>query len=517
MRIGYVSDERYLALPGVWVEVHHAQGIATTQTSAGGAIDVDAPPGPCTVLLNLAGYGAKRVQMEMGAGEPYQFRLLRDALLGYMWPKWTRSGESAEFRVHSPSAYKLELWRYGQSKTLVRNLGWYDDHGPRATIQTTPDGDYTQSGIQWNKVGYGSQWHQQQVIAPERSGLYYLHAKNLQGDFFSFPWIVQPATPSAPIAVLASTITWNAYNNFGGRSNYVNQAGLPPAPTLAARQDLFRFTNPGTWPFAVSGAPLSFDRPELFNVVPEHAQITDPVDGRLESAMAPAEWRLLGWLEKEGFAYDLYSETELHFGRIDLAKYKVLILNTHPEYWSVEMYRQVKAWVYERGGKVLYLAGCGLYAEVEFDDEQTMRCRQEGRTDLRGESEAKLLGIAYTHSGYQSGAPYRVLNSEHWVFAGTGLRNGDLFGKRSLHERCPGGASAHELDKIGADSPPNIQHLARGDNDGGQGADMTLYETESGGAVFAVGSLAWTLAIQVDEQVSRITANVLRRFCNESS
>ena len=41
---------------------------------------------------------------------------------------------------------------------------------------------------------------------------------------------------------------------------------------------------------------------------------------------------------------------------------------------------------------------------------------------------------------------------------------------------------------------------------------MTLYETESGGAVFAVGSLAWTLAIQVDDQISRVTANVLRRF-----
>jgi hypothetical protein len=228
--------------------------------------------------------------------------------------------------------------------------------------------------------------------------------------------------------------------------------------------------------------------------------------------MAPAEWRLLGWLEREGFAYDLYSETELHFGRLDLDAYKVLILNTHPEYWSAEMYARVKQWVYARGGKVMYLAGCGLYAEVEFDDEFTMRCRQEGRADLRGESEANLLGIAYTHSGYQSGAPYRVLDGEHWVFAGTGLRTGDLFGQRSLHERCPGGASAHELDKIGPDSPPNAQHLARGENDGGQGADMTLYATPSGGAVFAVGSLAWTLSIVVDDLVSQVTANVLRRF-----
>ena len=32
---------------------------------------------------------------------PFQFRLLSDCLLGYIWPKWVRSGEIAEFRVHA--------------------------------------------------------------------------------------------------------------------------------------------------------------------------------------------------------------------------------------------------------------------------------------------------------------------------------------------------------------------------------------------------------------------------------
>ena len=122
------------------------------------------------------------------------------------------------------------------------------------------------------------------------------------------------------------------------------------------------------------------------------------------------------------------------------------------------------------------------------------------------------MGVEYTHEGFQSGAPFRVLDASHWVFANTGLRNGDLFGIRSLHERCPGGASAHELDKISPYSPPNLQHLAKGTNADDNGADMTLYETESGGAVFAVGALAWTLSLVVDEPASRITNNLLRRF-----
>ena len=160
----------------------------------------------------------------------------------------------------------------------------------------------------------------------------------------------------------------------------------------------------------------------------------------------------------------------------------------------------------------MYLAGCGLYAEVEFTDEHTIWCRREGKHGLRDESEAQLLGAAYSHCGFQSGTPYRVLDASHWLFDGTGLTDGDQFGHHSLNGRCPSGASTHELDKISPHLPENVQHLAKGENPEDSGADMTVYETPSSGAVFAAGSLCWTLSISVDDRVSAITANVLRRF-----
>ena len=513
MLIGYVSDEHDLALAGVRVEFEGRGGSLEALSRASGSVHAALEPGEYTVHLAHAGYGGKRVPLRIPEDVPRRFRLLSNCLLGYAWPKWARAGEASEFRVHSPEAYKLGLWRYGESKQFIRNLGWYDDHGACATTQLLPDGDFVGAGVRWNRVGYGSRWHQQRVAAPEKSGLYYFHAETGSGTFFSFPWIVEPAKPSAPIAVLTSNITWNAYNPFGGRSNYFNQDGLREKPTLHARQDLQRYTHAGTWPYEETSAPISFDRPELFNCIPEDASITNPIEGRLESAMAPAEWRLLGWLEREAFDYDLYSETSLHFDRVPLESYKVLVLNTHPEYWSKQMYERVKRWVYEGGGKLAYLGGCGMLAEVEFADESTMLCRQEGRRDLRQESEAKLLGVAYSHSGYQTGAPYKVLDGSHWVFEGTGLGAGDCFGYASLHERCPGGASGHELDKISPESPSNVRHLARGLNPEGTGADMVAFETPSDGAVFAAGSLCWTLSIIVDEGVSNITANVLGKFC----
>ena len=128
--------------------------------------------------------------------------------------------------------------------------------------------------------------------------------------------------------MLASNITWNAYNNFGGRSNYIHADGLPPTPDrqLAGRAEavLRRRTRHLGLPDATP--PLSFDRPEPFNHIDFAEQITDPIEGRQACHLAPAEWRLLGWLEREGFAYDYYAETQLDDGTLDLAKYRVLVL-----------------------------------------------------------------------------------------------------------------------------------------------------------------------------------------------
>jgi hypothetical protein len=223
MFIGYVSDERYVALADVLLDFEvDGQSVGEARSTARGAVNVELPPGEYRVTLLKAGYGSKSVHLEVRPDmAPHHFRLLSDTLYGYMWPKWVKSGEVSEFRVHSVEAYRLSLWRYGKEREFVKLLGWFDEHGPRAVMQITPDGDYTQTGVQWNKTGYGSPHHTQMVAGPTQSGLYYLHAKTESGQFFSFPWVVAPAQPTAKIAVLASTNTWNAYNNFGGRSNYM--------------------------------------------------------------------------------------------------------------------------------------------------------------------------------------------------------------------------------------------------------------------------------------------------------
>jgi hypothetical protein len=521
MLLGYVSDEYYAALADVQVELINAAGDrCVIRSTPSGALSGDLPAGEYELVFYKPGFGAKRSRAKLGERVQH-FRLLSDGLLGYAWPKWCRAGDSVAFRVHSVEPYKLGLWRHGLQKEFVRNVGWYDNHGPRAIMQTVPDGFFVETGVGWS-AGHGTV-HQQQITAPEASGLYYFHARGESGKSCSFPLVVAPRSPSAKLAklaVLASTNTWNAYNPFGGRSNYILAERMIDEPIVNSQSDLprYKLKDYGEWQ-ADYYEPISFDRPEPRNQIPWSDDCSDPIEGRMECALAPAEWRTLGWLEREGFGYDLYSDWQLHDGTLPLDQYDVLLLNVHPEYWSLEMYQRVKAWVFEQGGKLLYLGGNGINCRVEFlNGGKEMVCHnrwdagKESRFHVALESEANLLGVAYSDPGAMTVAPYRVIEPGHWAFAGTGLKRGDLFGTKILHQRYGDGASGHETDKITPSSPKNVQLLACGLNPDEGGAHLVHFATPSEGEVFSVGSITFPTGLLCDELTSTITANVLRRW-----
>ncbi|HAL12190.1 MAG TPA: N,N-dimethylformamidase, partial [Planctomycetaceae bacterium] len=65
MLIGYVSDERYVAQPDVLFEFRNTTGIiATTRSTASGAIIVDVPDGNYEVVLHKPGFGNKITSIE---------------------------------------------------------------------------------------------------------------------------------------------------------------------------------------------------------------------------------------------------------------------------------------------------------------------------------------------------------------------------------------------------------------------------------------------------------------------
>ena len=534
MLVGYVSDEYFIAISNVSIEAtcNSCSELYVAHSSASGAIDLPITQGTYTFALSAAGFSPKRSTQEISIGTQINFRLLSNQLYGYVSPRWSVSGTEATVLVSSKTPYSLELWHYGAKKTLIKRLG-FDTHPVGATLQTTPDGDYLSDPLNWNDSNL--------MTAPEKSGLYFVHIKNASGEEIVVPWIVSPIAPKAKVAVLTSSSTWSAYNNFGGRSNYVLPTGLPSEPLLSRRLDLPRYSDANaaaeheTWDN--SNYPnLTFERPEPANTIGLNETLTDPISTRDANGLASAEWRLLGWMENQGFEYDLYSDVQLHFDEVDLTSYKVLVMNCHPEYWSKKMFELVKDWVHNKGGKLIYLGGNGITCEVDYPTTTSMavkngdyskffvdgkfRCFCEmpcddqfkSRFSTTVEPEAHLLGISYDREGLMTAAPYKVIDETHWIFEKTGLKNGDLFGIESLHTRCPGGASGHEIDKIQSSSPAGIQLLAKGTNPDNSGAEMSIYETTSGGAVFAVGSINYPSSLPVDKPLSEVTRNVFLRF-----
>ena len=294
-------------------------------------------PGRIASPCSKPGYGAKRVQMTVTPRRAYPVSpALRRVARLRLAEVGLRSGERAEFRVHSVEAYKLDLWRYGWHKERwrPRSAGSTSTaRGPRCRSRPTATTPRRASSGTRRLRQSGST--RSTSTAPERSGLYYFHARTASGRFFRSPGSWPRRGPRRTIAVLASNITWNAYNNFGGRSNYIHADELPPTPTVNARLELTRYTDPefGTW----NATPT----PRCRSTGPSRST-TCPRTSRspTRSRAAPrATWRRPSggcWAgsSAKDFAYDFYAETQLHDGLLDLDAYRVLILGTHPEYWS---------------------------------------------------------------------------------------------------------------------------------------------------------------------------------------
>ena len=279
----------------------------------------------------------------------------------------------------------------------------------------------------------------------------------------------------------------------------------------------------------------------------------------------PADLCIVHWLEQMGVAVDVITDEDLHREGIDLlSHYQVVITGSHPEYISTPEMDAVEGYV-AAGGRLMYLGGNGFYWRVSYDPEKPylMEVRRPengsrphqsapgehhhsttgescGMWRSKGRSPQRLLGVGMGSEGFDRSSPYRrmpdsYLDQMRFVFDGV---DSDTFGDFGL---MGGGAAGAELDRYDASlgSSPNSYLLASSigaHSDDYQQASEDLFETppitggtqnldvrsdvvlvphRGGGAVFSVGSIAWTAALShnsYDNAVARISENILRRF-----
>ena len=390
-------------------------------------------------------------------------------------------GDSVRLMISTAtdSLVSIALYRYGLTDELIFNA---EDIPAKRQ-------DYFKYSYSWGCV-----WDTTYSFYLDenlRSGYYCAVVKNSAANTEYITFIVkeprEPVTKSK-VLVVASTNTWQAYNLWGGGSFY-------------------RYHHNDLGEDIRHSVIVSFRRPNK----------ADTPRGD-KGHLVNAEMHLIRWLEQKGIDYAVASDRDIHGASYQFEDRKVVMLHAHPEYYTVEMLTNLEQFNLD-GGHIMYLGANGLYWKVTLSDDDQIECRKDGDTHKYGEgtgglwsekgrSPALLVGSHYSGDGYGTYHPYEVLNETHWVFEGTGLENGDVFGENCLNGE---GASGHETDKRTVDTPEDFITLAKGTNPDNGGAELLIRESSGRGIVYSVGSITYTGSLIVDPLVDSITTTVLER------
>jgi hypothetical protein len=419
---------------------------------------------------------------------------------GYCWPLSAAPGEVIAFRLSALGDGSVTYNRH-RSLGVEPDPEWVGEDTFTAEFQPTPAGANS-AGAGWDTA------LELDVPAEWRSGIFSATFIDGQDNVADITFVVRPMPSEAGgVAVLANVNTWLAYNAWGGGSKYTTGTALLS----------FLRPNPGAAP----GQLMHLARGEIW---------------------------VVAWLESIGHRPDVLTDIDFHNEGCDPSVHRCLMVTTHPEYWTTDMYDNLAAYL-DGGGSLAYLGGNGVFETGEYEPGQTQMRFQHGvdnaprtqflfRTADPPRPERALLGVATERCGVP-GFPYRVREEGHELFAGTGVAHGTPFGSAGVHIDAAFGtngmASGFEVDtvegpgavgipfscamgdEIGAVVPPStppegLTILATADAEPGtSGSDLVYYDHPGGGHVLSAGSLTFGGSLVVDPVIQRVVSNFLAK------
>ncbi len=393
------------------------------------------------------------------------------------------------------------------------------------------------------------------------SGCYAAHLVAGDSEFW-VPFFVRPVKgaegSTARAAFLVPTCTYAAYSNFRsrvtGRWNELYHGRL----TVLDRTDWLMQDYPGL-------VSSTYDQHRDGSAV-VYSSMLRPVTnfrptGRIYKFCQ--DLLIIDWLEKAGFSYEIVTDDDLHAeGEAALAPYACILSASHPEYYTTAMLDGLEAYLRD-GGRFMYLGGNGFYWRTAFHPTLpgVVEVRRkglgflgptavpEGHFSMTGEVAGTWLsvgrppnmiaGVGFITQGFDTCEGYRRTPASRdaraaFVFAGV---SEEIIGDFGMLQ---GGAAGYEVDRAdpALGTPSHALVLASSENHSNIyevsvssfmdlvpkrdpsapdqiRADMVFFETPRGGAMFSVGSISWCGSLahnDYDNNVARVTANVLRRF-----
>jgi hypothetical protein len=382
------------------------------------------------------------------------------------------AGETIGIHVASSSPgarYRIELYR----------LGWYGGVGARRIACVSCDFEHVAAAPPPPAYDPATgelraNWPLGQSVgeADWVSGYYEARLILTTGDdagrAYRLWFVVREPTPNASaLVVQAPTNTWQAYNNWGGRSLYdFNSAG-----GRANR--------------------VSFDRPYAVRV--PGAQATPLV----------WEYQLVRFLEAGGYDVSYQTDTDTDRDPGSLLRHRLVLTAGHSEYWTKEM-RDAFEQARDQGTNLAFVGANNAYWQVRYEnDRRTMVGYKSAADPAPAElktvrfrdlptprPECQLVGVQFPEEGLFGRGDYVVeptAVADPWL-AGTGIAPGAPFGflVSDEHDWLPSPAPA-------GCNQAGLQVLFR--YDGSPPAHAVRYVAASGARVFASGSMqfAWGL------------------------
>jgi hypothetical protein len=420
----------------------------------------------------------------------------------------TRLGapEAIQGWADQASAAKGERVRLYVSTTAPRfqveayRMGWYGGHGARLVWRSQPIVGRRQPppsltpgtnmvATDWRPsltVSIGLDW------VP---GVYLLKLVAATGQRY-VPFTVRDDTSRAALVVMNAVTTWQAYNLWGGRNQYVGPDGR-----LETRSRV-----------------VSFDRPYYGNGAAE---------------FLGNEYPLVRLIESLGLDVTYWTNIDLHRHPGRLLAHRGLVSLGHDEYWSTRMRRGAEA-ARARGVNLAFLGANAVYRHIRLEPSATGRHRQQVNykpwsigddpawktepsqvtTDWRrpplNDPESRLLGAQYECNPVHADGV--VVQPSSWLFAGTKVRAGS---------RLPG-LVGDEYDRVQPDAPrpPGLEVLLHSPVQcsgasvrGASVADTTYYTARSGAGVFNAATSSWVCQLSracAKTRSSVVTARVVR-------
>ncbi|GAA1244430.1 hypothetical protein GCM10009665_39050 [Kitasatospora nipponensis] len=317
--------------------------------------------------------------------------------------------------------------------------------------------------------------------------------------------------PAPELLLVLPDVTWQAYNLFP-------EDGHTGASLYHAWDEQGRLLGESE-----AAVTVSFDRPHAGAGLPLHVGHA---------------YDFIRWAERYGYDLAYATASDLHAGLVEPSRHRAMIFPGHDEYWSEPMRRAAEA-ARDGGTSLVFLSANTMYWRVELtpapsgEPNRLLNCRKRRRIEPglpaagppgaasalwrdAGEPEQGLLGVQYAGRVAEP-VPLRAGNTWHWLWAGTGLRDGDEVAN------LVAGEADRYFPKVVLPVHTERTLLAhspyRDEAGRARFQETSLYRAPSGAYVFAAGTFAWSPALDrpghTDERIQRATANLLDQLCKD--